>query len=65
MTKKEKKDLALKLKAEIDAKHAHEKPATLPDKVQMKKYNERRYRNIRRQDKDDEMYRQLRRRYRD
>jgi len=68
MTKKEKKELALKIKAENDARHALENPkpekTEIISKEQMERNNRKRYRR-RTPDKDDAMYWQLRRKYRD
>jgi len=64
MTKKEKKEEALRLKSVIDSRKPKlEKPEIISDE-QMRRNNQQRYKK-RRDSKDDEMYWQLRRRYRD
>ena len=65
MTKKEKKEFALKLKAEIDAKHIQKKTFIELNEEKLKKYHEGRYRGNKRKSKDDEMYWQLRRKFYD
>ena len=65
MTKKEKKEEALHLKAALDAKHARLNPKPALDKEKIEKYHKNRYGPKKRRSKDDEMYWLTRKKYYD
>ena len=64
MTKKEKKEEALRLKAEIEARKPKPEKTEIISKEQMERNNRQSYRKPA-HDKDDPMYWQLKRKYRD